>query len=133
MVNVATVAQLEAALELAAAAGKLAVVSFFSPECYACRSLQPKLRQIARERADRGVIFLKVNGFVDGLREYCEREDVTRIPYFHLYRHGARVAEFSANMQPERLRFLRSQVEAHSAPGADAGAAAEHAAAVARA
>lgn len=46
------------------AAGKLVVVNFFAPECYACKSMQPKLRQIARDNPD--AVFLKVNGLVSG-------------------------------------------------------------------
>jgi thioredoxin-like negative regulator of GroEL len=132
MINVSSAAQLTSALEVAAAAGKLAVVNFFSPECYACRSMQPKLRQMARDGLD-SVVFLKVNGFVDGLREYCEGEGIHQIPYFHFYRHGRRVAAFSANMQPEKLALLRRQIAEHAAPGADAEAAAERDASVARA
>ncbi|GBF87553.1 thioredoxin-like protein, chloroplastic [Raphidocelis subcapitata] len=132
MVNVETVEQLASSLELAAAADKLAVVAFFSPECYGCRSLQPKLRQLARDSQERAV-FLKVNGYTEELRDYCDRQGITQIPFFHFYRHGALVAAFSANMQPEKLRLLRRQLEVHSAPGADAEAAAERAASVSRA
>lgn len=114
MINVGSVEELAASLEEARAQGLLAVVNFFSPECYACRSMQPKLRQIARD-ADGSAVFLKVNGFVDGLREHCEREGITRIPYFHFYRGGERVAEFTANMQPEKLKLLRRTIELNTA------------------
>jgi thiol-disulfide isomerase/thioredoxin len=49
-------------VETECAAGKLVVVNFFAPECYACKSMQPKLRQIARDNPD--AVFLKVNGLV---------------------------------------------------------------------
>lgn len=132
MINVQNAQQLASTIEVACAAGKLVVVNFFSPECYACRSMQPKLRQIARDNQD-NMLFLKVNGFLDGLREYCEEEEITKIPFFHFYRHGQRVAEFTANMQPEKLKLLRRQIEVHSASGADPQAAAEQAAAASRA
>lgn len=132
MINVESVAQLTSSLELATATDKLVVLNFFSPECYACRSMQPKLRQMARD-AEGSVVFLKVNGYVEGLRQYCESNEITQIPYFHFYRHGQRVAAFSANMQPEKLRLLRQQLAAHSARGADPQAAAELDASVSRA
>lgn len=52
----------QATVENECAAGKLVVVNFFAPECYACKSMQPKLRQIARDNPD--AMFLKVNGLV---------------------------------------------------------------------
>ena len=117
MVNVDDPSQIAAALASESHA-RLVVVNFFSPECYACRSMQPKLRQIARDAGSERVVFLKVNGYVDSLREFCEAEGITQIPYFHFYRAGARVAAFSANMQPEKLRLLRRQIELHAAPAA---------------
>ncbi|KAI8474153.1 MAG: hypothetical protein J3K34DRAFT_409011 [Monoraphidium minutum] len=112
--------ELSAAIARGTAAGRLVVVNFFSPECYACKSMQPKLRQIARERE--GTLFLKVDGARDGLREYCEAQGVTKIPYFQLYRGGARVAEFSANMRPEKLALLRAQLDEHGGGAGGGGA-----------
>jgi thioredoxin-like negative regulator of GroEL len=118
MVNVDAPEQIEAAALGAESHARLVVVAFFSPECYACRSMQPKLRQIARDAGPGRVVMLKVNGYTDGLREYCEAEGITQIPYFHFYRSGARVAAFSANMQPEKLRLLRRTIELHAPPAA---------------
>jgi thiol-disulfide isomerase/thioredoxin len=59
-----THAFLQTTVEDECAAGKLVVVNFFAPECYACKSMQPKLRQIARDNPD--AVFLKVNGLVSG-------------------------------------------------------------------
>jgi thiol-disulfide isomerase/thioredoxin len=53
---------LQTTVEDECAEGKLVVVNFFAPECYACKSMQPKLRQIARDNPD--ALFLKVNGLV---------------------------------------------------------------------
>jgi hypothetical protein len=72
---------------------------------------------LARER-EASALFLKVDGSADGLREYCEAQGVTKIPFFHFYRDGARVAELTANMQPEKLRLLRDTLEAHGAGAA---------------
>lgn len=111
MVNVTTVQELQAAIASATASGVLAVVNFFAEECYACRSLQPKLRQIARDAPE--VAFIKVNGSNEELRVYCEQMGISRIPYFHLYRDGQRVSHFTANMRPEKLRLLRSEIAQH--------------------
>lgn len=79
--------------------------------------MQPKLRQIARDASDRAV-FLKVNGFLEGLRDYVDSEGITQIPFFHFYAGGARVAAFAANMSPEKLRLLRRTIEQHGAAAA---------------
>jgi thioredoxin-like negative regulator of GroEL len=121
MVNVADAGELQAAIQAGCAAGRLVAVAFFSPECYACRSLHPKLRQIAA--ADPGnLLVVKVNGAVEALQAYCDAHGVTKIPYFHLHAGAgaARVAEFTANLQPARLAFLRAQIAAHL-PGGGGG------------
>lgn len=109
MRNVACLEELRVAVE---SAPGLVVVNFFAPECYACRSMQPKLRQIAR--ANPGVLFLKVNGLVGDLKQYVEDMEISRIPFFHLYRSNRRVAAFSANMRPEKLQLLRGEIAEHS-------------------
>lgn len=111
MVNVQSLAELKTLVEAESTSNKLVVVNFFAPECYACKSLQPKLRQIARDNPD--ALFLKVNGLVGDLMEYVEAMEITRIPYFHFYKNNKRVAEFSANMRPEKLAMLRAEIAAH--------------------
>ncbi|WIA23456.1 hypothetical protein OEZ85_000206 [Tetradesmus obliquus] len=111
MINVASLDQLKTTVEGECAAGKLVVVNFFAPECYACKSMQPKLRQIARDNPD--AVFLKVNGLVGDLMQYVEAMQITRIPYFHFYKNNKRVAEFSANMRPDKLALLRAEIAAH--------------------
>ena len=129
METAASADDLAARLATAAAAGQLAVVSYFSPECYACRSLAPKLRQIAAGcAAGGGVVFIKVNGAAEGgLREHAESAGVTRIPFFQLFTADAATgapalaAEFTANMNPEKLRLLREQIAAHAPRGGGSG------------
>lgn len=120
MINVQTRQQLASEIEDACAAGKLVVVNFFSPECYACKSMQPKLRQIAQAAPD-SILFLKVNGFIEDLREYCEEEGINKIPFFHFYKDGERVAAFTANMQPDKLKLLRAQIALYSGGGSCGG------------
>lgn len=113
MTNVASLQELVDAVEAEQdpSSGRLVVVNFFAPECYACKSLQPKLRQIASNNPD--VLFVKVNGLQGDLQQYCESMGITRIPYFHFYRANKRVAEFTANMRPEKLAMLRAEIAAH--------------------
>lgn len=113
MINVGSLQELVDTVEAEQdpASGRLVVVNFFAPECYACKSLQPKLRQIAGNNPD--VLFVKVNGLTGDLQAYCESMGITRIPYFHFYRANKRVAEFTANMRPEKLAMLRTEIAAH--------------------
>jgi thioredoxin-like negative regulator of GroEL len=112
MENVHSLEQLQGAVEGANAAGQLVVVQFFASDCYACKSMQPKMRQIARDNGD--VKFCKLNGAAsEELRRYCEDMSIDRIPYFPLYADGRRVAHFSANMRPEKLTQLRSAIAQH--------------------
>jgi thiol-disulfide isomerase/thioredoxin len=113
MINVSSLQELVHTVEAEQdpASGRLVVVNFFAPECYACKSLQPKLRQIAGNNPD--VLFVKVNGLTGDLQAYCESMGITRIPYFHFYRANKRVAEFTANMRPDKLALLRAEIAAH--------------------
>jgi thiol-disulfide isomerase/thioredoxin len=110
MINAKTLHELDVTVQEACASGKLVVVNFFAPECYACKSMQPKLRQIASSNPD--TLFIKVNGFLDEFRAYCDAMGITKIPYFHLYRSNKRVSEFTANMRPEKLALLRAEIAA---------------------
>ena len=58
MLMVGTPADLEQTLRQALTTHRLCVVDWFAPWCHACRSLYPKLRQIAEQHAD--VLFIKV-------------------------------------------------------------------------
>lgn len=108
LINVVDLEHLKVAVETASG---LVVVNFFAPECYACKSMQPKLRQIAANNPD--VLFLKVNGLEGDLKQYCEAMAIDRIPFFHFYRANKRVAAFAANMRPEKLALLRAEIAAH--------------------
>lgn len=84
MVNVRDLQQLQQLVEDSNAAGRLAVVQFFASDCYACKSMQPKMRQIARDHGE--VLFIKLNGAAsEELGKYCEDMQIDRIPYFHFY------------------------------------------------
>ena len=110
MINAKTLPELDVTVREACTSGRLVVVNFFAPECYACKSMQPKLRQIASSNPD--TLFIKVDGFLDEFRGYCNDMGITKIPYFHLYRGNKRVSEFTANMRPEKLALLRAEIAA---------------------
>eukprot|EP00879_Flechtneria_rotunda_P011022 GHRR01011517.1.p1 GENE.GHRR01011517.1~~GHRR01011517.1.p1 ORF type:complete len:130 (-),score=37.29 GHRR01011517.1:257-646(-) len=119
-----SLAELQSAVENERASGKLVVVNFFAPECYACKSMQPKLRQVARGNPD--VLFLKVNGLEGDLMQYCESMAITKIPYFHFYKNNKRVAAFTANMQPQKLAMFRAEIAAHKEQSVEAADTAKY-------
>lgn len=122
MRNISTLEELTAAVESHCAAGGLAVINFFAPECYTCRSLHAKLCQLIAAAPD--VLLLKVDGTASPqLTAYCEQAGVDRIPYFHFHKggdgsgSGSRiVAAFSASLRPEKLARLRAELATHSRP-----------------
>lgn len=122
----ASPAELRAALAMAAPAAVL--VAFFSPACYACRSMGPKLRQLASERAG-GLVVIKVDASAAAFRDFCAARGAAKVPWFELYPSGggggsagdARpvpAAAFAASMQPEKLALLRGHLDA-VAPAAE--------------
>lgn len=115
MSNVTSLADLQFALTAHGDKG-LVVLNYFAEECYACKSLQPKLRQIAAAHSD--VLFLKINGSIDEFQNFCEKRGITRIPYFQLYRGGQIVSEFVASLRPEKLALLRGEIGKHKAASA---------------
>jgi len=163
MVLCSTPLEVAAAVERAAAAGRLAVLCVFSEGCYACRTLAPKLRQIAEAHAD-AVTFVKVNGTAPagGDQESGGNGNggsgnggggdsdlgawarsalgVDRLPWFMLYapgdwEAGRPAAAFTASLRPDKLAMLRKEIGGAAArvPAASAAAAGQTAAAVASA
>ena len=98
-------AELRASLENAPA-DRLVVVSFWSPGCWACKTLKPKLHQILGEHEDK-VVFLSING--EEAPELCRALAVDRLPWFHLYRAGELQSSFTANLS--KVRRLRREIE----------------------
>ena len=59
-------------------------VDFYRPNCGACRSLHPKLEQLATEYSDRLVV-LKVDTRLDeGVFAMSKRLAVEKVPYFQV-------------------------------------------------
>jgi thiol-disulfide isomerase/thioredoxin len=59
-------------------------VGFYRPNCGACRSLHPKLEQLATEYSDR-LVLLKVDTRLDeGVFAMSKRLSVEKVPYFQV-------------------------------------------------
>ena len=72
------------------------MLEFYVPACPACRSLAPKLRQLAADNPD--VDFVTVNGEASAeMSAAVEALGVDRLPYFAVYRKdgGERVSAFA--------------------------------------
>lgn len=90
----------------------LVVCIFYAPWCAGCRSLHPKLTQIAARNPD--VTFLRVSG--DGEDDCGKRIlsalGVYKLPYFQFYTASdGLVEEMTASLMPTKLEKLRRTLE----------------------
>lgn len=98
------------------------MLEFFVPACPACRSLAPKLRQLAADNPD--VDFVTVNGEASPeMSAAVEALGVDRLPYFAVYRKGTgeRVSAFACNLR--RVAVLRAEIAAAKECVGECGAA----------
>eukprot|EP00249_Psilotum_nudum_P008893 c21577_g1_i1 orf=342-1022(-) len=94
---------------LNSAGEKLVVVEFFSPWCGTCKSLYPKLCQIAGDNPD--IEFLKVN--IEENRTMCKSLKVHVLPLFHFYRGAeGRLTTFSCSLT--KVQKLRDAIAKHN-------------------
>eukprot|EP00236_Picocystis_salinarum_P004010 CAMPEP_0183830800 /NCGR_PEP_ID=MMETSP0807_2-20130328/4234_1 /TAXON_ID=88271 /ORGANISM="Picocystis salinarum, Strain CCMP1897" /LENGTH=336 /DNA_ID=CAMNT_0026076183 /DNA_START=52 /DNA_END=1063 /DNA_ORIENTATION=+ len=95
--------------------GQLVVVKYFAPWCNGCRTLFPKVLQLAERYPN--VTFVKMNVGED--EDLAESLGVTKLPYFQFYngKEGI-VAHFTASLMPDKLRRLRAAVEYYQSPDA---------------
>lgn len=103
---------------------RLTVLEFYVPACPACRSLAPKLRQLAADNPD--VDFVTVNGEASAeMSAAVEALGVDRLPYFAVYRKdgGERVSAFACNLR--RVAVLRAEIAAAKECVGECAAAAE--------
>jgi thiol-disulfide isomerase/thioredoxin len=113
---VASLPELRRCIEEARQARQLLVVNYFGEQCYACKSLYPKLAQIARDNHD--VLFVKVNlTQSDELRLLLEEQGHTTVPFFQLYQFGVVVSQFSASLNPQKLAVLRAEIAGNKTVG----------------
>ncbi|GLC40978.1 hypothetical protein PLESTB_000960600 [Pleodorina starrii] len=110
MIAVATPRELETLTRQAFATGRAVLINYFQEDCYACRTLHKKLKQMALDNPE--VLFLKVNGSNEALRPVFEEEGITKVPFFHCMRDGRVLSRFSASLNTEKLAHLRKEVVA---------------------
>ncbi|KAH9624369.1 hypothetical protein KSS87_011685, partial [Heliosperma pusillum] len=74
---------------------RLVIVDFYSPGCGGCKSLHPKICQLAESNPD--AIFLKVN--YEELKPMCHALHIHVLPFFRFYRGAdGRVSSFSCTI-----------------------------------
>ncbi|KAG6607457.1 Thioredoxin-like 1-1, chloroplastic [Cucurbita argyrosperma subsp. argyrosperma] len=77
------------------AGDRLAIIDFYSPGCGGCKTLHPKICQLAELHPD--AIFLKVN--FEELKTMCQALHIRVLPFFRFYRGGeGRVCSFSCTI-----------------------------------
>ncbi|EFJ52933.1 thioredoxin [Volvox carteri f. nagariensis] len=110
MVAVTTPRELDMLSRQAYAAGRGVLINYFQEDCYACRCLHKKLKQLAEDHPE--VLFLKVNGSNEALRPVFAERGITKVPFFQCARDGELQKPFSASLDPEKLKNLREQLSA---------------------
>lgn len=98
-------------LEHAKDRGQLLVATFFTEDCYVCKSLHPKLHKIAASNSD--VMFVKMNGSCPSFQDLFHELGITQVPWFMFFRDGECVHSMSASLNPERLQAFRAHLEQH--------------------
>jgi thioredoxin 1 len=83
------------------------VVDFFSAECHACKSMWPKIKQVAEQNDS--VLFAKINTSEPDMAEIADGLNVSKLPWFLIFQgEGDMVASFTANLKT--FDVLRTEV-----------------------
>ncbi|KAL9243247.1 hypothetical protein vseg_017158 [Gypsophila vaccaria] len=91
------------------AAHRLVIVDFYSPGCGGCKSLHPKICQLAESNPD--AIFLKVN--YEELKPMCHALHIHVLPFFRFYRGAeGRVCSFSCTIST--IKKFKDALAKHS-------------------
>ena len=85
------------ALATASENGSLLVVIFKKDFCRKCAAMKPKFAQLARDYADRDVMWVEVDGIKLG-KELREQLKLTKVPSFQVWEHGRVLEHFDADM-----------------------------------
>ena len=93
---------------LSAAPSTLVVADFFSPSCHACRSMWPKLKQVAANSPD--VTFVKIDTAQAEGAALADGLGVSKLPWFVFFEGGSgeQVASFTANLAT--INTLRAEI-----------------------
>lgn len=111
MVACETPEHFEQLIRQAQSEGRLLVAKLFTEDCYVCRTLYPKLKQIAQNNPD--VLWVKLNGSDPGMVSLFSELGITKVPLFHFVLDGQLVAELTASLSPEKLAQFRAELAAH--------------------
>ncbi|KAK9669216.1 hypothetical protein RND81_13G116400 [Saponaria officinalis] len=88
---------------------RLVIVDFYSPGCGGCKSLHPKICQLAESNPD--AIFLKVN--YEELKPMCHALHIHVLPFFRFYRGSdGRVCSFSCTIST--IKKFKDALAKHS-------------------
>uniref|UniRef100_A0A0D6QZ46 Thioredoxin domain-containing protein n=1 Tax=Araucaria cunninghamii TaxID=56994 RepID=A0A0D6QZ46_ARACU len=98
------------------AGDKLVVVNFFSPGCGACRSLHPKICQLADMNPD--VEFVKVN--YEENKSMCYSLNIHVLPFFQFYR-GAQGRLCSFSCTNATIKKFKDALAKHNTPRCSLG------------
>lgn len=91
------------------AGDKLVIVDFYSPGCGGCKSLHPKICQLAEQNPD--AIFLQIN--YEKLKPMCHALHIHVLPFFRFYRGAqGKVCSFSCTIST--INKFRSALAKHS-------------------
>ncbi|MCL7023147.1 hypothetical protein MKW94_009445 [Papaver nudicaule] len=100
------------------AGDKLVVINFYSPGCGGCRTLHPKICQIAD--MNQNAVFLKVN--YEELEVMCTSLNIHVLPFFRFYR-GAQGRLCSFSCTNATIKKFKDAVEKHGTDRSSLGPA----------
>ncbi|KAH8390667.1 hypothetical protein KR215_009572, partial [Drosophila sulfurigaster] len=80
--------------QLANAGEKLVVIDFFATWCSPCKKIEPKLKELAQQYADK-LIILKVD--VNKCEDIAMENNVSTIPTFLFLKNSEKVDQFSGS------------------------------------
>lgn len=91
----------------------IVLADFFSPQCHACKTMWPKLKQIAESNPD--VTFAMINTALRPMLEMAEGFKVSKLPWFMIFEGGtgSQLASFTANIST--ISTLRAELAAAKA------------------
>lgn len=112
MIQISTPKQFKSVV-LGLSQDSIVLADFFSPQCHACRSMWPKLKQIAESNPD--VTFALINTGSKPMLEMAEGFKVSKLPWFIIFEGstGKQLASFTANLST--ISTLRAELAAAKA------------------
>jgi thioredoxin-like negative regulator of GroEL len=112
MIQISTPKQFKSVV-LGLSQDSIVLADFFSPQCHACRSMWPKLKQIVESNPD--VTVALINTASKPMLEMAEGFKVSKLPWFIIFEGGTgkQLASFTANLST--ISTLRAELAAAKA------------------